>query len=99
MSTDVAVTMERKAKIKRGNEASVAIASVWPAFYPAALFEAFTAHYRALAEGISEGRQIAARYHELSQLSGAELARRGLSRQSIARVALSDQCSNSGARP
>ncbi|HEY6023917.1 MAG TPA: DUF1127 domain-containing protein [Pseudolabrys sp.] len=40
------------------------------------------------AEGVREGQQIAARYHELSQLSGPDLARRGLTRQTIARAAL-----------
>ncbi len=59
----------------------------------AALIKALAAHCSALAAGCSEGRQIATRYHDLSQLSGAELARRGLTRQSIARVALGLQCS------
>jgi hypothetical protein len=40
------------------------------------------------AEGAREGQQIAARYHELSQLSGPDLASRGLTRQTIARAAL-----------
>ena len=39
-------------------------------------------------EGAREGRQIAARYNELSQLSGADLASRGLNRQTISRAAL-----------
>ena len=59
-----------------------------------ALAEVLTAHCSALAAGCREGRQIAARYHELSQLSSAELARRGLTRQSIARAALSLQRSH-----
>ncbi len=57
----------------------------------AALIAALAAHCSALAEGCREGRQIATRYHALSQLSGADLARRGLTRQSIARAALTDQ--------
>ena len=65
----------------------------------AALIEALAAHCSAVAAGCREGQQIAARYHKLSQLSGVELARRGLTRQSVARVALTDQRSNSGARP
>jgi hypothetical protein len=65
----------------------------------AALIEALAAHCSALAAGCREGRQIATRYHELSQLSGADLARRGLTRQSIARVALNLQCSTSGVKP
>ena len=40
------------------------------------------------ADGAREGQQIAARYHELSTLSGTELASRGLTRQTIARAAL-----------
>ena len=60
----------------------------------AALMEAFAAHCSTVAAGCREGRQIAARYHVLSQLSGVELARRGLTRQSVARAALTDQRSN-----
>jgi hypothetical protein len=40
------------------------------------------------ADGARDGQQIAARYHELSRLSGPDLASRGLTRQSIARAAL-----------
>jgi hypothetical protein len=40
------------------------------------------------ADGAREGQQIAARYHELSLLSGPDLAGRGLTRQTIARAAL-----------
>jgi hypothetical protein len=40
------------------------------------------------ADGAREGQQIAVRYHELSLLSGPDLARRGLTRQAIARAAL-----------
>jgi hypothetical protein len=40
------------------------------------------------AEGICEGRHIAARYHALSQLSTPDLDRRGLNRQTIVRAAL-----------
>ena len=39
-------------------------------------------------EGVREGQEIAARYHALSRLSTPELARRGLNRHMIARVAL-----------
>ena len=39
-------------------------------------------------EGAREGQRIAARYHELSQLSGPDLARHGLTRQTMARAAL-----------
>ena len=39
-------------------------------------------------EGAREGQRIAARYHELSQLSGPDLARRGLTRETMARAAL-----------
>jgi len=48
----------------------------------------FTAYCGQLAKGAREGQQIAARYHELSHLSGADLASRGLTRQTIARAAL-----------
>jgi hypothetical protein len=40
------------------------------------------------ADGAREGQQIAARYHELSSLSRPDLASRGLTRQTIARAAL-----------
>ncbi len=40
------------------------------------------------ADGVREGQQIASRYHELSGLSGPDLASRGLTRQAIARAAL-----------
>jgi len=39
-------------------------------------------------EGAREGQRIAARYHELSQLSGPDLARQGLTRQTLVRAAL-----------
>jgi hypothetical protein len=38
------------------------------------------AYTRQFIGGVEEGREIAARYFELSQLSRAELARRGLNR-------------------
>jgi hypothetical protein len=47
-----------------------------------------TAWYTHFAEGVREGREIATRYRALSRLSTAELARRGLNRQAIARAAL-----------
>ena len=37
-------------------------------------------------DAIAEGRRIAARYHELSRLSDAELRERGLTREGIARA-------------
>jgi hypothetical protein len=40
------------------------------------------------AEGLREGREIAARYHALSRLSTPDLARHGLNRETIARAAL-----------
>jgi hypothetical protein len=40
------------------------------------------------ADGAREGQQIAARYHEFSRLSCPDLASRGLTRQTIARAAL-----------
>jgi hypothetical protein len=40
------------------------------------------------ADGAREGQQIAARYNELSRLSGPSLAKRGLTRQTIGRAAL-----------
>ena len=40
-------------------------------------------------EGIMEGRAIATRYERLSRLTNAELARLGLTRQDLAREALS----------
>ena len=53
-----------------------------------ALLSRITAWCTHFAEGVREGQEIAARYHALSQLSTAELARRGLNRQMIARAAL-----------
>jgi hypothetical protein len=41
-----------------------------------------------VAEGACEGQQMAARYHDLSRLSGPDLARHGLTRRTIARAAL-----------
>ncbi|GLK70386.1 DUF1127 domain-containing protein [Ancylobacter dichloromethanicus] len=40
-------------------------------------------------EAVGEGRRIAQRYETLSRLSDAALAKRGLTRQDIARVAVS----------
>ena len=42
----------------------------------------------AFFEAVSEGRQIAQRYEALSRLSDAALAKRGLTRQDIARAAV-----------
>lgn len=42
-------------------------------------------------EAVGEGRRIAARYEALSRLSDAALAKRGLTRQDIARAAVSDR--------
>jgi len=43
----------------------------------------------AFFDSVSEGRRIAQRYEALSRLSDAALARRGLTRQDIARAAVS----------
>ena len=42
----------------------------------------------AFLEGIAEGRQMEMRYERLSRMSSAELARLGLTRQDIPRVAV-----------
>ena len=42
----------------------------------------------AFLEGIVEGRQMEMRYERLSRMSNAELARLGLTRQDIPRVAV-----------
>lgn len=42
----------------------------------------------AFFEAVDEGRRIAQRYETLSRLSDAALARRGLTRQDIARTAV-----------
>lgn len=39
-------------------------------------------------EAVGEGRRISQRYEQLSRLSDAALARRGITRQDIARVAV-----------
>jgi hypothetical protein len=52
------------------------------------VFSRIAAYVCDFAEGAREGQQIATRYHKLSRLSSAELARRGLNRQTIARAAL-----------
>ena len=39
-------------------------------------------------DGVMEGREIATRYERLSRLTNAELARLGLTRQDIPRVAV-----------
>lgn len=43
----------------------------------------------AFFDAVGEGRRIAQRYENLSRLSDAALAKRGLTRQDIVRVALS----------
>ena len=48
-------------------------------------FGSYFARFRA---GIREGQAIAARYDKLSQMSTPDLARHGLSRNDISRVAL-----------
>jgi hypothetical protein len=48
--------------------------------------------------GIQEGREIAVRYHALTRLSPSELASRGLSRQDVARAALTGLPSEAGSR-
>ena len=55
---------------------------------PSALLSRIAAWCTRFAEGIREGREIAARYHALAQLSSPELARHGLNRQMITRAAL-----------
>lgn len=45
----------------------------------------------AFFDAVSEGSRIAHRYEALSRLSDAALARRGLTRQDIARAALNDR--------
>ncbi|HET7848156.1 MAG TPA: hypothetical protein VFL51_03740 [Pseudolabrys sp.] len=52
------------------------------------LFASVASYIGQFAEGAREGRTIEARYHELSQLSRADLAKCGLDRQSMARAAL-----------
>jgi hypothetical protein len=52
------------------------------------LFTRLAAWCGQFADGIREGQQIAARYHELCSLSGPDLANQGLTRQTIARAAL-----------
>jgi hypothetical protein len=44
-----------------------------------------------ITDGAREGRQISARYHALSRLSTPDLARRGLTRGTIGRAALTGQ--------
>jgi hypothetical protein len=48
-------------------------------------FGSYLARFRA---GIREGQSIAARYDKLSQMSTPDLARHGLTRNDISRVAL-----------
>jgi hypothetical protein len=45
-------------------------------------------HFARFRAGIREGRAIAARYDKLSQMSTPDLARHGLTRNDISRVAL-----------
>ncbi|MDF2620887.1 MAG: hypothetical protein K0S00_3546 [Xanthobacteraceae bacterium] len=52
-------------------------------------FSRFAAGVVAFFEAVSEGHRIARRYESLSRLSDAALAKRGLTRQDIARVAVS----------
>ena len=55
---------------------------------PSALLSRTAAWCAHFIEGLNEGRQMAARYHELSRLSTPDLPRRRLTRQTIARAAL-----------
>jgi hypothetical protein len=48
----------------------------------------WTAWWGQVTDGAREGRQISTRYHALSRLSTPDLARRGLTRRTIARAAL-----------
>lgn len=47
-------------------------------------------HFGRVVQGIREGREIEARYHQLSQLSRSDLARHGLTREQVARTAFTD---------
>ena len=47
-----------------------------------------TAFCGQLIDGVREGQQMAARYHELSRLSGTDLAARGLTRDTVSRAVL-----------
>ncbi len=52
------------------------------------IFSAAIASCAAFCAGARQGREIEARYHELARKSAADLARLGLTRSDIARVAL-----------
>jgi len=51
-------------------------------------FSRFVENVTSFFEAIGEGRRIAQRYETLSRLSDAALAKRGLTRQDIARAAV-----------
>ncbi|MBS7541513.1 DUF1127 domain-containing protein [Ancylobacter oerskovii] len=51
-------------------------------------FSRFVETVSAFFDAVSEGRRIAQRYEALSRLSDAALARRGLTRQDIAKAAV-----------
>lgn len=51
-------------------------------------FSRFVENVTSFLEAIGEGRRIAQRYEALSRLSDAALAKRGLTRQDIARAAV-----------
>jgi len=51
-------------------------------------FHALGRDIRMFLEGVREANEIAARYEQLSRLSDAELARRGITRTDIPRIAL-----------
>lgn len=51
-------------------------------------FSRFAEGFVAFFEAVGEGRRIAQRYESLARLSDEALARRGLSRQDIARAAV-----------
>lgn len=46
-------------------------------------------HLANVLAGIRDGGELQARYHELARLSDADLAKRGLTRDSLARAILS----------
>ena len=47
--------------------------------------------FRLIIEGIGEGMTLRSRYEELSRLSDADLAQRGIRREDIARVVMTNR--------
>ena len=52
------------------------------------MFSATIAHCAAFCAGARQGREIEVRYHDLARKSASDLARLGLTRSDIARVAV-----------